>query len=416
MRLFTKTYLILSLAGAFILCFGSFYFYHVITATFQEEVDENLRAQRKEWRHFLEDYRRIPTAEISGIQQRVFYNEAPFKGIRDTSILYRSEFELVRYRKITFEANIDTVKTITLCQSMMETEDLTETVQQTFLLIAVLLMLIFLLLSYFISKYTWLPFRHALSQLRSFTINNQEVFIPRDTNTKEFKELNGVLQQLTKKIISDFKSLKSFTENASHELQTPLAVIRSKCELLLQDDKLTEKNMQLIQQIYENTNQLSRLNSSLLLLAKIENRQFELQKDFNLSDFLREKIKYFDELLQLNNIRLSTNINSGVKVNTHPELADILFSNLIRNAFQHNNEQKIIRISLEQDHFIISNSGPETTADNELIFMRFFKGNTRHDSTGLGLAIVKEIVELNHWKIDYHFSDGIHTFFIKFQH
>jgi signal transduction histidine kinase len=91
---------------------------------------------------------------------------------------------------------------------------------------------------------------------------------------EEFSELNSSINHMTSKMSSDYKK-SEFTENASHEFQTPLAIIKGKIDLLLQENTLKEEAMTLLISIEEATSRLSRINKSLLLLSKIENQQYE---------------------------------------------------------------------------------------------------------------------------------------------
>lgn len=89
------------------------------------------------------------------------------------------------------------------------------------------------------------------------------------------------------KSLDSYRVQKEFTENASHELQTPLAIFQSKLDLLLQQQELTESQAEIIQDLYQMTSRISRLNRNLLLLAKIDNAQFA--KSENISDFIHRR-------------------------------------------------------------------------------------------------------------------------------
>src|SRR5262249_15174908 len=143
----------------------------------------------------------------------------------------------------------------------------------TVLFISALLVTLFFLNRRF-SKNIWLPFKHALQQLKAFDVSKQNKISFDHSNIAEFEELNKSLSGMTERISADYHRLKEFTEDASHEIQTPLSVIRSKLELLMQADNFPEEEVQSIQKISEAVTKLSRLNIALLTLTKIENRQF----------------------------------------------------------------------------------------------------------------------------------------------
>ena len=113
------------------------------------------------------------------------------------------------------------------------------------------------------------------------------------------------------KIRTDFVNLKEFTENASHEIQTPLAIIKSKLEMVLQDKSLNDKQYQQIQAAFESTIRLSKLNEALLLLSRIENQQFVGQKEIDFCLLLQTRVQYLEELFDLKKIEVTMQLNSS---------------------------------------------------------------------------------------------------------
>lgn len=103
---------------------------------------------------------------------------------------------------------------------------------------------------------------------------------------------------MTDKIYNDYVNMKEFTENAAHEMQTPIAVVLSKLELLLQDTNLKEEQEQSILQSTKALGQSSKLNKNLLLLAKIENNQFETTEESNLEEVTKKYLQFFDEFIK----------------------------------------------------------------------------------------------------------------------
>jgi signal transduction histidine kinase len=215
---------------------------------------------------------------------------------------------------------------------------------------------------------------------------------------------------MTSKMSADYKNQKKFTENASHEFQTPLAIIKGKIDVLLQENTLKEEAMTLLIAIEEAASRLSRINKSLLLLSKIENQQYEKTdtvallpllekiKALNEDFILDKKIAFFDEATE----ELDFKINS--------ELCFILINNLIQNAIRHNVKDGKITITIKNKTLIISNTGVLEALNEVSIFERFEKKSSNVNSIGLGLAIVKEIAEANAIEVVYQYENNRHAF------
>ena len=218
---------------------------------------------------------------------------------------------------------------------------------------------------------------------------------------------------MTNKIQGDYKSLKEFTENASHEIQTPLAIIKSKLELLIQQENFKEEQMQAIQSVYDAANRLSRLNQALILLTKIENHQFEKREQIDLTEVVKKHILNFKELIEAKEIRLNHTIEGDVKLKINPVLADVLISNLLTNAIKHNVEKGEINLSLSKNELTVSNTGAELKINPLELFDRFKKDSVSSESLGLGLSIVKKICDSEKFTISYECLNKLHSLKIK---
>jgi signal transduction histidine kinase len=232
------------------------------------------------------------------------------------------------------------------------------------------------------------------------------------TNVREFKILNDVLKTMTEKIAFDYRNLKEFSENAAHEMQTPLSIIQSKLELLIQSENLNAKQMEDVQAVYESATRLSKLTQALLLLAKIENNQFTELQPIKIEELIKTKINLFKELAKHKSISVEMELKSLV-IKMHPMLADILVSNLIANAIKHNIEGGNLSIELNREGFVIRNSGTPLNVSPQVLFQRFRKANPASDSLGLGLAIVKAICTVYGFSLEYKYIDNLHIISIK---
>ena len=277
----------------------------------------------------------------------------------------------------------------------------------TLFIIAILLLILFVSNRFLLSK-LWKPFRNTLEQLNQFNFISKNKIVLQKTDIDEFKELNETVLFMTQKVTRDYQMLKGFTENASHEIQTPLAIIKNKIELLSQSENLTETQINVLQSLDEAAARLSRLNQSLLLLAKIENLQFAHIDTINFSSMLNRYIDNFDELAQAKGLKISKAIEDKVVMRMNESLAEILISNIISNAIKHNFDNGNINVELNNKSFCVSNTGPAPHGDTTELFERFKKESSSGDSLGLGLSIVKTITDIYGFSISYHYKKEQH--------
>ena len=262
-----------------------------------------------------------------------------------------------------------------------------------------------------LSKSVWKPFRETLDQLKTFSLNNQTKIEFSKTDVSEFDELNQSLTKLIEHNVSVYKTQKEFTENASHELQTPLAILKNKLDILLQNQDLTEKQYQIAEEMNRALSRSSRINKNLLLLAKIDNKQFD-SETFHLNEVLNQSLEILQEHFEQKNISVNTEISDNVKVNGNIGLTEVLINNLILNAIRHTSINGSILIRLSQSEFEVSNSGTDKL-NGDLLFKRFSRFSKDNNGSGLGLAIVQEICKSQNWTIDYRFENNNHIFSVK---
>lgn len=262
-----------------------------------------------------------------------------------------------------------------------------------------------------LSKSVWKPFRNTLDKLKTFSLNNQTKIEFSKTDVSEFDELNQSLTKLIEHNVSVYKTQKEFTENASHELQTPLAILKNKLDILLQNQDLTEKQYQIAEEMNRALSRSSRINKNLLLLAKIDNKQFD-SETFHLNELLNQSLEILQEHFEQKNISVKTEISDNVKVNGNIGLTEVLINNLILNAIRHTSINGSILIRLSQSEFEVSNSGTGKL-NGDLLFKRFSRFSKDNNGSGLGLAIVQEICKSQNWTIDYRFENYNHIFSVK---
>ena len=329
--------------------------------------------------------------------------------LRETSMLNLAENQYQPYRQLIFyERALGQWYRITISKLLLQRQRLLETVVMTITFIVALLLVSMLLLNSWLSTRLWKPFYKTLGKLDAYQIQHHETLEFEREETLEFDQLNQAVTHLTQRVTSAYQNLKEFTENAAHEIQTPLAVILSKIEGLFQDETLTESQLVTLSSVSEAANRLGCLNQALLLLTKIENRQFLAGTDpVNLVPIINGKLRDLEDLIVQRKISIQTELEP-IGLVIHPALAEILVNNLLTNAIRHNVENGKIIITLQEGKFCVKNTGKALNLNPEQLFERFRKESTSSASLGLGLALVKTICEVNGQKLTYDIDDEWH--------
>lgn len=297
--------------------------------------------------------------------------------------------------------------------AIVDTHDITNAVVKSISTIFLIMLVVTGLVSILISRKVLSPFNKTLKAMQQFRLQQKKPLVLPATRTKEFKRLNSFLSLMTNKALKDYQSLKEFTENASHEMQTPLAIIMGKLELLLESD-IDDEQAKLIVSAHNAVEKLSKVGQSLTLMTKLDNREFESQEMLDLSRVLNDSLFAFQELLEMKSLSLEKEIEDDVKVKIHPLLVNILLNNLIGNAIRHNIKGGVIFVKLTSNILEISNSGEPLSIPAEKMFNRFVKNNQSNESVGLGLAIVKQICEQSNIDISYDYTENKHNIRLVF--
>ena len=420
MKLLVKTSLFYLLIILVVLGLGGLVSYSVFEHEIQEETDRFLKGRfytlqdrldaGELARSYTDDKLRIDTLTA----RPDTLGKASFQ-FTDTLVMHYYLKRLENNRKLTGYAQVDsTYLKLTLYDVIVESNDIMDGVVRSLTWLFVLLGVGLLLGSFLFSRLLLKPFKQTLHEINRFTVTETRSLALPDTTTAEFKQLNHFVEQMTHKMRSDYQRVKEFSENASHEIQTPLAVAKGKLELLSQSEYLTEDHLTLIGTAYQAVDDVSKLAKSLMLLTKIENEEFSDFQAVDGSDQLRRVVADFDELLTLKGLALTTDIAQEVQLHNHPVLLRILLSNLFSNAIRHNTPDGTIQVSLRPDRLVVANSGKPLQEPPEALFARFKKNHQADGSLGLGLAIIKKICDISGYHITYQYLDGWHTVSIFF--
>jgi signal transduction histidine kinase len=303
---------------------------------------------------------------------------------------------------------------LTIETNVEETEETVVVIAMVSLLFFFILVIGFLAINRWLSTKIWSPFNNTLTKLKSFKLSQETNIDFEKSSTIEFEELNEVLNKLIDQNISIYKTQKEFTENASHELQTPLAIIKNKLDLLVQKEPLTDRQYNIVEEVNVALSRISRINKNLLLLAKIENNQFEAREEVNISELVANALEFVKELRVDKNIVIHTAMEENVTVIGNRVLTEIMINNLLFNAFTHNTLNGELSIELKKGLLLISNSGVQALDEGDL-YARFKKNSHNNKGNGLGLAIIYEICKKQKSSIEYTFADHLHHFKISFK-
>ncbi|GEQ85708.1 two-component sensor histidine kinase [Patiriisocius marinistellae] len=333
---------------------------------------------------------------------------------RDTLMymLNEKDYEPVRLHESAIAINKKHYR-LKIITSMVEEDDLAKDLILYLFGLYLLLIASVLVLNNLLLLKIWQPFYTLIKQLKDFRIEkNTAINIPK-SNIDEFNLLNTTVDKLIKKSTNSYITQKQFIENASHELQTPLAISINKLELFLENNALKKNQADDITTVLDNLNKLTRLNKSLLLLSKIENHQFENENQVNFTEITKNIVVDFEDMAHHKMMKVNITNNGILNYQINEDLAVILLTNLVKNALIHGQKNEIIQIHIESKSWKISNISTSEMLDENTLFTRFKKYSTNKKSTGLGLAIAKAITDKYDLKLKYHF-DTTHIFKVEF--
>jgi len=324
-------------------------------------------------------------------------------------VINEQDFEPYRLLKTAFRVQ-DQYYELQVISSSLEKDDLTEDILYSIIWLYIILLLSVLIINNLVLRKIWSPFYQLLSKIGQFSLDKNPMITSTPTNVKEFKELDERVVRLAEQSAATYSSQKQFLENAAHELQTPLAISINKLELLSEHEDIPQKHLETIGSITNQLQRLTRLNKALLLLTKIENRQFAMQEKVQINPLIRQLVEQFEDLATSKNIQIQLVEVGELVLTAHPDLISILISNLIKNGLVHNISGGQVKVLITEDSFSVSNSAQGAALDPKLIFRRFQKFTSDSQRVGLGLAIVKAICDACNLQVDYSWSNGFHQF------
>jgi signal transduction histidine kinase len=415
MKLIDKYNRISILATVAVLITGSICYYFIIRYALIHQLDIALRVEEAEIMDYVSNHQRLPQA-TNYKDQHISFAPAPEpvkRRFRNIKVYDPRDGDMDSFRELQFPVKVNgNVYTASVTKSEREAESMVFLILLITVGVIGLLLVILFTTGRLLFRNTWKSFYDTLHSIRQFNLSSKQYEGAAPAAIDEFRDLDTAVRMMTAKIVKDYNTFRTFADNASHEMQTPLAIIQSKLDLLIQGQNLDEIQHRQLQDVYDSLGRLNRLNQSLLLLSKIENHQFTEVKSVALKDLLEEKLLQVEDIIHAKEIKLATDLEpAAIPLNDY--LAEILVNNLLNNAIRHNIPKGNIEIRLREKQLDIGNTGYNPGFDVSEIFERFKKGE-RSEGNGLGLAIVKQICDNYGFRIAYSYGDGLHHFRIGF--
>lgn len=394
-----------------------------IQTILSEEVDESIALQSEQFIRHIKGFEYLDDLEtdltvLDKLSSNIHVKPTSINSINkdyETIFIYDSlEQEQRPFRQLSSLVKIKGKNyLLTVQMSLVDNNDLVIAIGSVQVMLSILLTAGLLLLNRSLSKKLWRPFYKTLDQLKAYELDKSESIPIEASKIIEFNDLNKTVSYLTERNRRVFLNQKEFIENASHELQTPIAVFQSKIDALMQSPHIRHEEAETLMELEASAQRMARLNKNLLLLSKIDNEQFLSTENIEVSHLLSNQIASLQPMAQLANITITSNI-SALRIDTNRTLIEVLITNILHNAIRYSSKQSNVDVLLRDNVFTVSNKGAKLKMDPTKIMDRFSKESSDPNSSGLGLAIVKKICDSFGYTLNYTFDNNVHTFSIKF--
>ena len=417
MKLFHNVMLHVSVASVFIMTAWAVFFYWAIIDEVNDEVDDSLEDYSESLIVRYLNGEDMPSLNNGSNNQFYMYDVSSEYAETYPQISYRDEmvyiddkleYEPARILMTIFKTDTG-YKELVVYTPTIDKLDLQRSILGWIVALYAGILLILLLLNVWIFRRNMKPLYVLLSWFNNYKIGSGYKPLSNKTKITEFKELYHAVTMSAQRNEKLYEQQKMFIGNASHEMQTPLAICLNRLEMLMEDENLTEKQMEEIAKTHHTLENITRMNKSLLLLCKIENGQYADVKEVSVNSLVSQYVDTFNDVYSYKNITVKVTEMSSLSMQINESLAIILVSNLLKNAYLHNCENGKIDVVISEKDFTVSNTG-ESALDSSKIFTRFYQGSKKEGSTGLGLALIHTICRANNISISYEFRDKMHVF------
>jgi len=420
MRLLNRTVTNYLLFSGLLVLLSTPVFYFTVQHLFVRAMDEELKAHKAEFEEVAQDLKTGDDLRLYMVMnnevQLINTLHTPTRDSIYSDQSYDSTLNKeVPHRILRSGLNINgKAYELVIKESMVSNTSLVGAIVMVQLALLLVLMVGLYLINKRLARTVWTPFYDILERLKRYRIDQQKTIDLPFPPTAEFRELSTAIKQLVNRNHDLYLRQKEFTENAAHELQTPLAISRSKLELLAQTSELTQEQAELVGHLLDATDRLTRLNKNLLLLTQIENSQFEAEEEIDLKVILEKFLPMYHRQAEERGIILSTSINDNIQLRGRRSLMEILLNNLLTNAIRYTRAGGEVQLAVHQHEVTVQNTGDPLKCPDK-IFERFYRDSRSGQGSGLGLSIVKKICDSQGYVITYAYRGGYHVFQVKFQ-
>lgn len=422
MKLFHLVMWRVSLLLTAVLTFWAVFFYWAMMEEVNDETDDSLDDYAETLIIRSLSGEELPSKNSGSNNQYYLYEVSEEYARMYPRIAYRDEMVYIEEKKETeparvlmtiFERDDGRFMELVVYTPTIEKFDLRRAVLGWIVFLYVLLLFAILAVNGLVFQRNMKPLYRLLGWLEQYRLGSRNKPLDNKTGISEFRRLNEATITFTERSEKLYEQQKSFIGNASHEMQTPLAICRNRLEMLMDDETLTERQLSELMKTHQTLENLTRLNKSLLLLCKIENHQFAEEREICLNEMLGSYLEDYKEVYAYRHIRVTVKVESCFRLMMNESLASVLLTNLLKNAFVHADEGGQIDILFTESSFTIANTGGEPL-DEKRIFERFYQGKKKKEgSTGLGLALADSVCKANGLKIHYHYAEGKHWFVVS---
>lgn len=346
------------------------------------------------------------TPEEAAESPAVEYGEA------EAFLKSQEDFASSRIRSQIFQDNEGNFRKITVSLPTFEQDMLIEHVFWWTMLLFIVLLASVLAIGLVLLNYNMKPLYRLLDWIDRYEPGMQGSKVPSDTDIVEFRKLASAIEHAVTRFETQYEERKIFIGNASHELQTPLAVCSNRIEMMLEHPDMTEALAEEMIKVHRSLSGLIRLNKTLLLLSKIENGQFPQTADVDMNALAKESIELHQEIYDHKNIAAEIDGEDRFVHRIDEQMASVLIGNLVKNAFLYTPSGGTINVTMWKTGFSISNTG-NAPLDKDKVFRRFYQPSGRKEgATGLGLALAYSVCMNNGMDITYDFINDRHIFSI----
>lgn len=414
---YTHRFLVIAILA--IIAVWALLFYAVLMDEVYDNIDDGLKNQKLEiireaysnpdilensGEFGINQFRILPAAGDRFLEKNRFSKELVY-------MPYEDEDEPYRILRTGFYSKDRKPYQLEIRTSTVEEDDFLMDLAFSLAVLYVVIVLSILLINYVVLNRAWKPFNKILDNLSRYRFGSTTTFVPVASRIEEFNQLNEQILRMIDRNEQLFQQQKRFIENASHELQTPLAITINKLDLLMDDESLGEIPLTKIAEAKQSLLRLVGLNKSLLTLSRIENHQYHQIEDVDFNQLIKTLMDDLADIINFREIEAAINEEDVFIARCNKDLAHILLSNLLRNAIKYSPDGGKIVVRIGRTQIAIRNTGISEALNPDYIFERFHKSTQDAQSNGLGLSIVRSIVEnYPHMHISYTFEDGMHVF------